>query len=462
MEKKNKKKTGKKRKFFSTAYRKIGEFIHRPWFYDKRFLVTLSVLCSVFLWAVLATNVSPVETKIITGVHITINEEGLEENFGVRFVEVISPESMKDQLFDVKVSGRKYLLSQLTADDFTAVATANKSVSKPGAYDFTVTVSCNNPLLDVSVANNSQQIYVKFDRYVDKEFAVSNVVGVGATAHSDSGLVMGTHYSNVAKVRIEGPETEVSQIASVIVSADVNKELSDAETFQGSEVFLNEEGEEITLSEHITVTSYTADDNIADGVWVTIPIKTSKKFKIDLSFKNAPSNFDVSKLPISISPGSITLVGTPDAINNLSETYTAGEIDLSKLSNKVNNFTFDLSLSTGVETSDSVEQIKVKVNLSKYSVETFSVNSSHSEFNIVNYTGTRKVSFKTQSLDNIQIIGPASTVAGLKSADIIVEADMTGKETVTGACTVNATISVKNHSNCWAIGTYEVDVVIGK
>lgn len=454
------KKPKKKRKFFSNVYHKIGAFIHRPWFYDKRFLITLSVLCSVFLWAVLATNVSPVETKTITGVRITINEEGLEENFGVRFVEVISPESMKDQLFDVRVSGRKYLLSQLTADDFTAVATANKSVSKPGSYDFTVTVSCNNPLLDVSVANNSQQIYVKFDRYVDKEFAVANVVSAGANAVS--GLVMGTPYSNVAKVRIEGPETEVAQIASVIIRADVNQELSDAETFEGSEVFLNEAGEEITLSGHITTTNYTADDNLADGISVTIPIKTSKTFKIDLSFKNAPRNFDVSKLPISISPGSITLVGTPDAINNLNETYTAGEIDLSQLSNKVNNFTFVPSLSTGVETPDSVEQIKVKVNLSKYSVEKFSVNSAHSEFNIVNYTGTRKVSFETKSLDNIQIIGPASTVAGIKSADIIVEADMTGKETVTGSCTVNATISVKNHSNCWAIGTYEVDVVIGE
>lgn len=459
------KKTRKKRKFFSSAYKKISEFLHRPWFYDKRFLVTLSVFCSVCLWGMLATNVSPVETKTITGVRITINEEGLEENFGVRFVEVISPESMKDQQFDVKVSGRKYLLSQLTADDFTAVATANKSVTKPGSYDFTVTVSCNNPLLDVSVANNSQQLYLKFDRFVDKEFTVSNVVGVGATVHADSNLIMGTPYSNVAKVRLEGPETEISQVASVIVRADVNKELYDGESFEGSEVFLNEAGEEITLSNHITVTSYTADENVADTVTVTIPIKTSQKVKVVASFINAPNNFDVSKLPISISPSTITLVGTPDAIHNLSETYPdgypVGEIDLSQLSDKVNNFAFDLSLSTGVETSDSVEKIKFKIDLSKYSVEKFSVNSSHSKFDRVNYTGTREVTYKTTSLDNIQIIGPANTVAKIKSSDIIVEADMTGKETVTGSCTVNAIISVKNHADCWAIGTYEVDVVIG-
>lgn len=456
------KKSGKNKKFFSTAYRKASEFIHRPWFYDKKFLVTLSVICSVFLWAVLATNVSPLETKTVTGVHITINEDGIEDNFGVRFVEVISPESLKDQLFDVKVQGRKYLLSQLTADDFTAVATANKSVSKPGSYDFTVSVSCNNPLLDVSILTSSQQMYVKFDRFVDKEFTVSNVVGVGATVPADSGLIMGTPSSNIAKVRIEGPETEVSQIASVIVSADVNKELSDGESFDGSEVFLNEDGEELTLSENTTVTRYTSDGNTADAVSVTIPIKKSKKFKVDVSFPNAPRNFDVSKLPISISPGSVTLVGTPDAINNLSETYTAGEIDLSQLTNKVNSFDFDLSLSTGVETTDNIDKIKVKINLAKYSVEKFSVNSKQSEFNTINYTGTRKVTYTTTALDDIQIIGPAYIVSQLKSSDIIVEADMTGKETVTGSCTVNAVISVKNRSNCWAIGTYEVDVVIGE
>ena len=455
------KKSGRIKKFFSTAYKKMREFIHRPWFYDKRFLVTLSVLCSVLLWAVLATNVSPVETKTISGVNITINEEGIEENFGVKFVEVISPESLKDQQFDVRVQGRKYLLSQLTADDFTAVASANKSVSKPGSYDFTVSVSCNNPLLDVSILSGSEQMYVRFDRFVTKELTVSNVVGVGATVPHDSGLIMGTPYSNVAKVKIYGPETEVSRISSVIVKANVNKELHDGESFSGGEAFLNENGEEIAPSGNISVMRYGADDNVIDDVSVTIPIRTSKNFKVDLSFKNAPSNFDVSKLPISISPGTITLVGTPDAINNLSDTYTAGEIDLSKLTNNVNSFNFDLSLSTGVESSESIEKIKVKIDLSKYSVEKFAADSKHSEFNIVNYTGTRKVLYKTTSLDDIRIIGPAHIVSQLKASDIIVEADMTGKETVTGSCTVNAAISVKNRSNCWAIGTYEVEVVIG-
>ena len=49
----------------------------------------------------------------------------------------------------------------------------------------------------------------------------------------------------------------------------------------------------------------------------------------------------------------------------------------------------------------------------------------------------------------------------LKEGDIIIEADMKGMETVTGKCTVNAMISIRNHSNCWAIGSYQVDVNIG-
>ena len=52
-------------------------------------------------------------------------------------------------------------------------------------------------------------------------------------------------------------------------------------------------------------------------------------------------------------------------------------------------------------------------------------------------------------------------VEKLKDSDIIIEADMKGMETVTGKCTVNALISVKNRSNCWAIGNYQVDVNIG-
>ena len=96
-------------KILLTAYRRVRKFIRRPWFYDKKFLVILSVVSSLFLWSVLSVNASPEEVRTVPGVHITIDQEGIEENFGVRFVEVISPESLKDLEFDIKVRGRRYL-----------------------------------------------------------------------------------------------------------------------------------------------------------------------------------------------------------------------------------------------------------------------------------------------------------------------------------------------------------------
>ena len=437
------------------AYRKIRGFINRPWFYNKKFLVTLSVICSVLIWATLAISISPVESKTVSSVPITINVDTIKENFGLDFVEIISPESFRKLELDVKVSGRKYMLTQLTADDFSAVASANKSISKPGSYDFTLLVTCKNPMLDVKIEQNSQQIYVKFDRFVEKEFTVSNVKAVGATIPPDSNLTMGTPYTNVSTVSVYGPETEVNQIDSVIVSADINKELTDGETFDGTIVFLNENGDQLHLN-HLTVGT-----DVTETVSVTIPIRTSKEFKIGVTFKNAPTNFDASKLPIVISPSTLTLSGSPDAINNLKETYNAGEIDISKLRKGTNTYNFDLSLSTGLEPVQKVELIKVDIDLSKYKVESFDVNSSQSKFDIINYTGTRKVSFKTKNIDNIRIIGPAYVVEMLKESDIVIEADMKGMETVTGKCTVNALISVKNRSNCWAIGSYQVDVNIG-
>ena len=443
------------RKLISASYRKVRGFINRPWFYNKKFLITLSVICSVMMWATLATNVSPVETKIISSVPITVNVDTIKENFGLDFVEIISPESLRALELDVKVSGRKYLLTQLTANDFSAVASANKSISKPGSYDFTLLVTCKNPLLDVKIEQNSQQIYVKFDRFVEKDFTVSNVKAVGATIPKDSNLTMGTPYTNVSSVNVKGPETEVNQIESVVVSADINKELTDGETFDGNLLFLNKNGDQLNLS-HITVTT-----DVTESVSVTIPIRTSKEFKVGVTFKNAPYNFDASKLPIVITPSTLTIMGTPDAINNLKETYTAGVIDVSKLRKGTNSYDFTLSLSTGLETSDKVEKINVEIDLSKYKVISLDVNSSHSKFDIINYTGTRKVSFKTKALDNIRIIGPSYVVEKIAAKDIIVEADMTGMETVTGKCTVNAVISVNNRSNCWAIGTYTVEVNIG-
>ena len=442
------------RKLVVAVYRKIRGFINRPWFYNKKFLVTLSVICSVLMWATLAINISPVESKIISAVPITINVDTIKDNFALDFVEIISPESLKTLELDVKVSGRKYLLTQLTADDFSAVASANKSISKPGSYDFTLLVTCKNPLLDVKIEQNTQQIYVKFDRFVEKEYTISNVKAIGATIPSDSNLTMGTPYTNVSTVNVKGPETEVNQISSVVVSADINKELTDGETFDGSILFLNENGDQLNLG-HITVAT-----DITESVSVTIPIRSTKEFKVGVTFKNAPSNFDAAKLPIEISPSTLTITGSPDAINNLKETYTAGEIDISKLRKGTNTYNFALSLSTGLE-ADKIDKIKVDIDLSKYKVESLDVNSANSKFDIINYTGTRKVSFKTKTLDNLRIIGPAYVVEKITAKDVIIEADMTGMETVTGPCTVNAIVSIKNRSNCWAIGSYQVDVNIG-
>jgi Uncharacterized protein conserved in bacteria len=448
-------KKGGARKLLSSAYKKTRAFINRPWFYNKKFLVTLSVICSVLMWATLAINISPVETKTISSVPITINVDTIKENFGLDFVEVISPESYKKMQLDVKVSGRKYLLTQLSADDFSAVASANKSISKPGSYDFTLLVTCKNPLLDVKIEQNSQQLYVKFDRFVEKEFTVSNVIAVGATIPEGNNLTMGTPYSNVSEVTVSGPETEVNQIDSVVVSADINKELTDGETFDGSIVFKNANGDQLNLS-HVSTST-----NTTEAVSVTIPVRTTKEFKVGVTFKNAPLYFDESKLPLSISPSTLTIMGTPDAINNLKETYVAGEIDLSKLRKGMNSYSFTLSLSTGLETTNKTDKIKIDIDLSKYKVISLDVNSTHSRFDIVNYTGTRKVTFNTKSLDNIRIIGPMYVVDKLAAKDIIVEADLTDKETVTGKCTVKALISVRNNSKCWAIGSYEVEVNIG-
>ena len=71
------------------AYRKVRGFINRPWFYNKKFLITLSAICSVLMWATLAINISPVETKTVSSVPITINVDTIKENFGLDFVDII-------------------------------------------------------------------------------------------------------------------------------------------------------------------------------------------------------------------------------------------------------------------------------------------------------------------------------------------------------------------------------------
>lgn len=454
-----KEKSPKKIDILGTIGKALGK-ISFEWVYDKRVLMVLSVICSVVLWFFITANVSPVETKTINSVPITIDTEAVSK-LGLEVIEIIGPNELTDRQIDVKLSGRRYALSQITAEDITVVAQVS-GVTSRGAYPLSLSITCDSGLNDVAVtAENNQYITVRFDTVKEVAFTIEQVNPIGAKATEvEKNITLDEPYSNITALTIRGPSAQVDSIVSVAVVADVNEVLSETKEYDGRLVLYDANGSEISMA-NLTAVEY---PNVALSelpVKITVPIRKTSKLTLAVNYKSkrAGENFDYSKLKCTLSPSVLTVKGEPSEIDAAfeSDKLIIGEIDLAALSTKNKTFTFTPSFATGIEVLGEVSEVTASFKLSGYKEKTITAQQGVSSFTVAG-DSDKKVTFETNEIE-VVIVGPSAQVNKLSAEDLIIEADISGKD-VSGACSVAVNVYVKDNSYCWAYGTYKADVVI--
>lgn len=416
--------------------KKIG---FRKLFYNDRFLMIISVILGIIVWAFVVNVVDPNKEQRVTGIPVAFDTTSLEK-LGLSVVYV------SNKTVEIDVVGNRLPVSQITSDDFiTSVSLFG--VDSPGTYDLEVQVSKKYQNTDYNIIQPTSPIIVsvRFDKYVTKKMPLSIDL---SSVTVPSGYIMGKHYITPAEIAISGPETDVARIAKCLVVPDpaLPETVDKATVGSGGIVLYDVTGKPVDM------TNLKLDRERAD---VTIPVLKQKVLPIEVEFNNLPDNFLVDELQYSLSDTEILVAGPAETIDTMSK-VSVRYVDL-KLVEPNSVFVFDIELPEGFENIDNVTSVKVDFSIADYEVRKFNVKT----INIVNEPTNYEVALATKGINNVQIVGPAEILEQITAGDIVAEVDVSDRDLGTGSQhNVPVRIIIPSRGVVWAIGDYSVVITV--
>lgn len=415
-----------------------GNFSLKKLLSNKRFTVPLSLVAAFVLWLVIMINENPRIDRTFGDIPVNITlDNPLVGEDGMQVIGDIS-----QQRFTVAISGPTYVLSALKSEDFKLFASAAQ-VNAPGEYQLEV-YSSGRDFAECEITSITPATVSVFFDYVDtKEFTVTaNAEGASAAEGliAETAVVSGTENDTIT---IKGPRTVINRIDSVVAYAAVNQTLSESTTFDSEIRLYDENGEQID-STNLTLST--------TNIKVTVPISKRATVPVVADFGNLPSGFDKSSISYSIDHSSVTVIGTPDAIDGMTQ-LTLSAIDITTVSTSSNKFDVSPRLPEGVRLLDTIEHFTVTVDTSGYIEKSFTVSR-------VKYSGlTSGLNASYDSaIRNVRICGPRSVINKLRDSSLYAEVDLTDK--TAGEHTVQVKIKADGYNNIWQVGSYSTTVKI--
>lgn len=413
----------------------LKNFSIKTLFFNKKFAVSFSVVVAFVFWLVITIDQNPERELTFNNVPVSISVKGtVLEELGI---DVVSKNI--DETVSVTVNGPSYIVSSLSADDLLVSASVSHIV-EPGLYSIDLVaskVSGNSGYNIVSISPSS--VNLSFDYIDTKEFTVTaQAEGVSAI----SGLIAESPVVSTSEdsvITVKGPRKEIERISKVSAVVSDVETLSATGSFDG-QIVLYDENNNVIDTSLLTLSK--------PSVKVSVPIFKKATLKLIPSFKNAPSG---SSLKYSFDQEDIvTVKGPPETIDTMAS-VSLSAIDYNEISLSNTSFTVTPVLPDGVKLDDNIASITVTFDLSHYAEKTLNVN----QINTVNLPDG--LSASVSAVKNVRVCGPKSVIDKLSASDLTATVDLTGK--TSGEYSVVVSLS-SEHSNIWAVGTYNVSVNI--
>jgi len=409
---------------------KLSVLLHN----DKLMLI-FSFIAAIVIWLGVVINVSPEMTTTIQNVKVTIDST-VPSQFGL--------EVFGDNEFyvDVKVTGKKYKISSLNAEDIKIIAQTN-SVDSAGMKTLLLKSDQTFGNSDYAISSISQK---SIDVYFDVPKTIQMVIEPDIVADDieivEDGFKTGEINLSETSVSVTGPSTEINRIVKAVARLKLQKSLSANKSADVDVLLLDENGK--------TNFKYVTTD--IQNVVLTIPVLRVKEINTTLLFKNAPDEYVLNPLKYTISPAKDFFNISVDEYDKTTE-FSVGTIDFKFVS--PSNYVFEF-LRTDLPVSDESDTQKfiVKLDVSGLSQDYFVVSS-----NKVKVNNPDNLEYRVSGLNkSVVVVGSEKALESITEDDISVEIDISDINITSGQTTsVPANVTV-NSSNCWIYGTYTVEV----
>lgn len=406
-------------------------------------MMATSVVIAVVLWFVISIAIYPTTPRTIYHIPLKVEIAGTsaEEN-GLSVIDFDVEE------VTVQIEGNRSKVGNIEASNLTASAVV-ENVTAAGTKTLSITVTGNeNEQFNIKTISPST-VNVTFDRIDTYTFdikpSVPNITFADGCVLDEENFA-----STPSTIDVTGPQQQLNQVAYCVAETQQKEQLSSSKILTTDTLlFYNEAGTQVDSSD------FTYD---VAAFSLEVPVLYQKTMDITYQITNAPANFDLSSLKLSLSENQITLAAPNTSLDGMDE-FNVGSIALRDID-------LDYSNDFVVNVPDAY------VNQSGFSTVTLTLDSTGlvkkdfvlSDIGVVNAPGSYDFDVLTQQL-TVSMIGPEEVMNELDASDITANVDLLSYSTQAGAVdgdtvTFNytPTISCARYNTVWAVGDYRVAV----
>lgn len=384
----------------------------------------LAVLIALVLWLAIVNVNDPEKTITVSNIPISVtNENAITSRDMVYNVK-------SEQYLNITVSGKRSIVSNLSAEDFRATASL-KELSKVNSIPVDVTTKNASLGRKITIVKQSAQtILVDVENVEEKDFTDLVVEYTGKVA---DGYVAGLSSMSTDEVTVKAPTSIIDKIKKVAVRCSLDG--TNTNISKKCPVILYDKNDKEIKSDEIELSDKKIRVNVNVLRAKQVPISTINKDEL-----GKPADGYVVD-DVILSSDSITVYGSEESLDSIESLDIQDDIDVSDAKGDVTqNIDVTGKLPKGLSVSGE-STITVKVLIKKLITRTFEYDAS--EVSLNDLSSDLDVQLVTKKV-KVTLQGEEEVISQLTKDDIAISADL-GK-VKEGTTTVHVDVAVPDNT----------------
>ena len=413
---------------------------------NNRFLLILSLVISFVLWIWVAIEQSPEVQRVINDVPVSIRyEDSVPEKLGLQIF------GKSDFTVDITVTGKKYIVSSLKAEDFSVIANTNNADSS-GKQVLKITAKAKEENSDFYITSYSDsEIEVFFDRYKEVEIPINVNIETSLESIVPENHKIGEAVPSINTLIVSGPTTIVNQINSLNANVSVDEILTKTTT---------KRADIIALSKENTVVDTTLVTFSENNVTITLPVLKIVTLPTAVEFKNIPSYYANNNISYKIYPSTVTAAVPVDLVDS-TKAYIVDTIDFSEIYDKKNTYYINTLDSQSIEFLDeNISSFSVTIDASSMESKTISIPKEN--ISIKNNASAFNVNLNIGSEKTVTIVGAPDVLDTVTGNDFYITIDISEQNIDSNTTVLKGKVTSPANKQCWAVGECEIKVSVSK
>lgn len=384
----------------------------------------LAVLIASVLWLAIVNVNDPEKTITVSNIPISVtNESAITSRDMVYNVK-------SEQYLNITVSGKRSIVSNLSAEDFRATASL-KELSKVNSIPVDVTTKNASLGRKITIVKQSAQtILVDVENVEEKDFTDLVVEYTGKVA---DGYVAGLSSMSTDEVTVKAPTSIIDKIKKVAVRCSLDG--TNTNISKKCPVILYDKNDKEIKSDEIELSDKKIRVNVNVLRAKQVPISTINKDEL-----GKPADGYVVD-DVILSSDSITVYGSEESLDSIESLDIQDDIDVSDAKGDVTqNIDVTGKLPKGLSVSGE-STITVKVLIKKLITRTFEYDAS--EVSLNDLSSDLDVQLVTKKV-KVTLQGEEEVISQLTKDDMAISADL-GK-VKEGTTTVHVDVAVPDNT----------------